>query len=112
MNQVSKADNGLFSEIKQLIDSAKQRAALSVNAELTLLYWQVGKRIFSEILKDERAEYGKAVIGNLAQELTRAFGKGWSKKQLHHCLRFAETFPDEKIVYAVRRQLKQALLTY
>lgn len=105
MNQVSETGNGLFSEIKQLIDSAKQRAALSVNAELTLLYWQVGKRIFSEILKDERGEYGKAVIGNLAQELTRAFGKGWSKKQLHHCLRFSETFPDEKIVYAVRRQL-------
>ncbi len=105
MNPTPTDDKRFFSEIKQLIESAKQRAALSVNAELTLLYWQVGKRIFSEILKDERAEYGKAVIGNLAQALTEAFGKGWSKKQLHHCLCFAETFPDEEIVSALRRQL-------
>ena len=72
--------------------SAKQRAAVSVNAELTVLYWQV------EVLKGERAEYGKLVIENLARDLTGAFGKGWSKKHLHHCLRFVETFPDSEIV--------------
>lgn len=105
MNLNPMADNQLFSEIKELINSAKQRAAVSVNAELTLLYWQVGKRILREILKDERGEYGKTVIANLAKELTSAFGRGWSKKQLHHCTRFAQTFPEEKIVSAVRRQL-------
>ncbi|CAN2049199.1 DUF1016 domain-containing protein [Candidatus Magnetomoraceae bacterium gMMP-13] len=105
MSQSTLTDKRLFTEIKQLIQSAKQRAAVAVNAELTLLYWQVGKRISSEILKGERADYGKEVIKNLARDLTNAFGKGWSKKQLHHCLRFAETFPDEKIVSAVRRQL-------
>jgi len=35
-------------EVKQLIQSAKQRAVVAVNAELTLLYWQVGKRIASD----------------------------------------------------------------
>ena len=30
----------LFNEIKSLIDSARGRAAVAVNAELTLLYWQ------------------------------------------------------------------------
>ena len=92
MSQNQPPDKSLFIEIKQLIQSAKQRAAVAVNAELTLLYWQVGKRISSEVLKDERAEYGIEVIGNLARDLTDAFGKGWSKKHLHHCLRFAETF--------------------
>jgi len=98
-------DKQLFIEIKQLIQSAKQRTAVAVNAELTLLYWQVGKCISNEVLNDKRAEYGKRVIGDLSRDLTNAFGKGWSKKQLHHCLRFAETFSDEKIVSAVRRQL-------
>ncbi|MBT3487375.1 MAG: DUF1016 domain-containing protein [Desulfobacula sp.] len=98
-------DNSLSGEIKQLIQEAKQRVAVSVNIELTLLYWQVGKRISSEVLKNKRAEYGKKIISNLAQDLTRAFGRGWSKKQLHHCLRFAETFPDKAIVSAVQRQL-------
>ena len=95
----------LFGEVKTLIQSARQRAAVAVNAELTLLYWQVGQRIHSEVLNGERAEYGKQVIANLARDLTEAFGKGWSQRQLQHCLRFVEVFPDEQIVSALRREL-------
>jgi len=95
----------LFNDIKSLIESARQRAAVAVNAELTLLYWQVGRRINTEILKGERGEYGKQVIAHLAGQLTGVYGKGWSQKQLLHCLRFAETFADEQIVSALRRQL-------
>ena len=105
MSQSPLVDNALAIEVKQLIQSAKQRAVVAVNAELTLLYWQVGKRIADEVLGGERAEYGKQVIDHLARDLTVAFGKGWNKKQLHHCLRFAETFPDSEIVSALRRQL-------
>ena len=101
----SKQPDNLFGEIKDLIQSAKQRAAVAVNAELTLLYWQVGQRINTEVLKGERADYGKEIITELAKKLTTSFGRGWSNKQLHHCLRFAETFPDPEIVSAVRRQL-------
>ena len=38
-------------------------------------------------------------------QLTQAYGKGWSERQLRHCLYFVETFPDEQIVSALRRQL-------
>jgi len=95
----------LFSEVKELILSAKNRAVVAVNAELTLLYWQVGKRIATEILAGERAEYGRQIIDSLAEKLTNDFGKGWGAKQLRHCVRFAEVFPEESIVYALRRQL-------
>jgi predicted nuclease of restriction endonuclease-like (RecB) superfamily len=95
----------LFSEIRQLIDAAKQRAAVAINSEITLLYWQVGEHIHTEILQGQRAEYGKQIIANLSQKLTQTYGKGWSEKQLRHCLHFAETFPDEQIVSALRRQL-------
>ncbi|WP_333879285.1 PDDEXK nuclease domain-containing protein [Methylobacter sp.] len=105
MNQTPLVDNALVVEVKELIQSAKQRAVVAVNVELTLLYWQVGKRIADEVLNGERAEYGKQVIDHLARDLTLAFGKGWNKKQLHHCLRFAEAFPEPAIVSALRRQL-------
>ena len=95
----------LFSEVRQLIDEAKGRAASAVNAELTWLYWQVGSRIKADVLKEERAEYGKQVIAELSERLTGAYGRGWSEKQLRHCLRFAEGFPDQEIVSAVRREL-------
>lgn len=95
----------LFSEIRGLIDNARQRAAMAVNAELTLLYWQIGQRIRRDVLNDQRADYGAAVITSLAAQLTASYGRGWSEKQLRHCLRFAETFPDEGIVSALRREL-------
>jgi len=98
-------DSSLFTEVKTLIQSAKQQAAVVVNAELTLLYWQVGQRIANEVLKGERADYGKQIIKSLSKQLTQSVGKGWSTQQLHHCLRFSETFPDQEIVYALRRQL-------
>lgn len=92
------AFDGLFKEIRQLIDAAKQRAAIAVNAELTLLYWHIGKRIQTEVLQGQRAEYGKQVIQTLSQRLTQAYGRGWGERQLRNCLRFAEQFPDLEIV--------------
>ena len=40
----------LTQDIVSLVHAAKQRAAVAVNAELTLLYWHVGQRIRQEIL--------------------------------------------------------------
>lgn len=95
----------LFEEIRQLIDTAKQRAAVAVNAELTLLYWNIGRRIRTEVLQEQRGTYGTQAIASLSQQLTQTYGRGWSEKQLRHCLHFAEVFTDEAIVSAVRRQL-------
>lgn len=105
MNEIERSDVSLLGDIRQLIDAARQRVATEVNAELTLLYWQIGKRIGVETLKGERAEYGEHIVATLARQLTTDYGRGWSEKQLRHCLRFAETFPDESIVSALRRQL-------
>jgi predicted nuclease of restriction endonuclease-like (RecB) superfamily len=95
----------LVADIKQLIEQGKNNVAVSVNSEITWLYWSVGKRINKEILKNNRAEYGKQIIVLLAQQLGMEYGKGWGEKHLLHCIRFAETIPDEQIVYALRRQL-------
>jgi predicted nuclease of restriction endonuclease-like (RecB) superfamily len=97
--------NHLFHEIRQLIDTAKQRAAVAINAEITMLYWQVGKRIKTEVLQGQRGEYGKQIIVSLSIQLTQTYGKGWGEKQLRHCLRLAETFPNDQIISALRRQL-------
>ncbi len=95
----------LFNDIKSLIDSARQRATMSVNAELTLLYWQVGKRIRSELLGGERAEYGQQVLPSLAKQLTTQYGKGWSARNLANMMRFAEYFPDVKNLHALSAKL-------
>ena len=95
----------LFSEIRQLIDAAKQRAAVAINAEITLLYWQVGDRIQTEILQRQRAEYGKQVITELSRQLTQTYGKGWSERQLRYCILIAEVFPDQEILHTLCAKL-------
>ena len=95
----------VLQDIRSLIEAARQRVALAVNAELSLLYWQVGRRIQTEVLRGERAAYGEQIFQMLSRQLTLSYGRGWSEKQLRHCLRAAETFADEEILSAVRREL-------
>jgi len=60
------ASTPLLADVRQLIDSARQRVASTVNAELTQLYWQKGSRVNAELLKGQRAEYGKQVVAKLS----------------------------------------------
>ena len=61
MNELVSAS--LLTDIRSLIDEAKTRVAIKVNQEMTLLYWNIGKRIHENVLNSERAEYGEQVIG-------------------------------------------------
>lgn len=102
---VAQLSTQLLPKIQELIDTARVRAANSVNAELTVLYWQIGRLLKEHIVKGKRARYGSQVIERLASALTVRYGKGWSHQQLRHCLHTAETIPDEKVVCALSRQL-------
>jgi predicted nuclease of restriction endonuclease-like (RecB) superfamily len=112
MSQAPLVDSLLVTEIKQMIQSAKQGAVVAVNVELTLLYWQVGKRIADEVLGGERAEYGKQVMSSLGQQLTLDYGKGWSKRNLAQMVKFSEIFPDFQIVQTLSAQLSWSHFTY
>ena len=104
-NNISKNQNNLFADIKSLIEQSKQQIAVVVNSTMTMLYWQVGSRIKTDILQNKRAGYGQEIVKQLSVNLTEQYGKGWSEKHLRHCLRFAETFSDVQIVSTVWRQL-------
>lgn len=54
--------SALTSDLRELILSARQTVARGVNAALVILYWQVGQRLRTEVLKVERAEYGKEIL--------------------------------------------------
>ena len=102
---VEKLSIDVFSDIRSIINDSKAAVAQSVNSTVTAMYWHIGNRIKVEILNNKRAEYGKEIVGTLARQLAVEFGKGWSRKQLFHCLRFSEAFPDLAIVSTLWRQL-------
>ena len=96
----------LVSDVRQMIEETRSMVATAVNAGLTVLYWNIGKRINEEILKGERAEYGEEIVANLSQTSNcRNMAMDFQLKNLRHMIQFAETFPDEQIVSALRRQL-------
>ena len=95
----------LVTDVRALIEAARGRVATSINAELTQLYWHVGYRLNSELLRGQRASYGQQVITTLARQLAADYGKGWSDRQLRYCLRLAEIFPDASILHTVCSQL-------
>jgi hypothetical protein len=95
----------LFTEVSRLIQEARVRVARTVNSELIMLYWSIGNTIKTDILQNNRGEYGKQVVKGLSVQLTEQFGKGWSEHQLRHCLRTAEVFTHDEILYALRTQL-------
>lgn len=79
--------------------------AQTVNAELTSLYWNIGKRIRADILKEKRAEYGQEILQSLSAKLVTEFGRGYSARNLANMVRFAEVYPDERILQSLIAKL-------
>lgn len=99
------AETALFEDLRQLVSSARQRVASSVNSEMISLYWQVGCRIKRDVLQSSRAAYGQQIVRRCADFLSAEFGAGWGFRTLQHCVRAAYTFSESEIVYAMRTQL-------
>ena len=98
-------DAPLYSEIRELIEETRVAVAVTVNTGLTMLYWNVGKRIREEILKSERAEDGKKIVQSLSAQLTAEFGRGWSARNINSMIQFSEILPEKRIAQAVTAQL-------
>ena len=80
----------LLTDIRSLIFSARQQVAQAVNAGLTMLYWEIGRRIRQDILEENRAAYGKEIVAALGRQLGSEFGRGFGEKNLHRMVQFAE----------------------
>ena len=96
---------GLLTDIRGLIEDTRQNVARSVNSALVLLYWHVGKRIKDDVLKQKRAGYGDRIVATLSYRLTADYGRGFGRRNLFRMIRFAEVFPDPRIVSALMAQL-------
>ncbi len=95
----------ILADLRELIHSARRRVATVANAEQTLLYWQLGRRIAHENLTEGRAEYGKQILATVSQELMAEFGRGFTYTAIIRMVQFFQLFPDEQIVATLSAQL-------
>ena len=92
-----------ISNIRTIILSARESAIRSVDTVRVQMYWKLGERIFIEEQKgQDRAEYGAYLLQNVALEIEKEFGSGFSVRQLERARQFYRTYP---IATALRTQL-------
>ena len=106
INSGSVEQQSLIKDLRQIIEQARGHVAATANYELTMMYWHIGERINREVLGNQRAEYGKQIVAQVAQQLQETYGeKGFEKSSLTRMMKFAKLFPDRQIVAQVARQL-------
>ena len=95
----------LISDLKDLIEQARQHVSSTANSTLTMLYWKMGERIQREVLEDGRAGYGEKIVSTLSTQLVNDYGEAFGLRSLRRMVQFAIAFPDEAIVATLSRQL-------
>ena len=95
----------LLNDISQLIEQSKNFVIVQANSVMTMLFWNVGKRINEDILKNKRADYGKQIVATLSRQLTEKYGNNFAAKNLRRMMQFADKFLDMEIVATLSRQL-------
>jgi predicted nuclease of restriction endonuclease-like (RecB) superfamily len=100
------ATQSLIQDLRQIIEQARGHVAATANYELTMMYWHIGERINREVLDNQRAEYGKQIVAQVARQLQEEYGrKGFDVKSIRRMMQFASLFADEQIVAQAARQL-------
>lgn len=91
---ITKTSSGqVFDKIAGLIEKARQKIATTINEEMVLLYWNIGKTIKEEIMKSKRAEYGEQIVQSLTAQLTPRYGRGFSKRNLWNMIKLYDEYP-------------------
>lgn len=94
MSNFTKTDN-IMNDMRKIIEGSQKTAHQAVNTILVQRNWLIGYRIASEELNGEdRADYGAEVIKKLSFELTKEFGKGYTKSNLYSFYSFYKTYPE------------------
>lgn len=104
--------DGVLNELVSLIESARHISVRAVNTVMTATYWEVGHRLVEYEQKGKkRAKYGKALLQELAQDLTAKFGRGFSVDNLETMRLFYLTYPPTSISETVSRKFTLENLT-
>lgn len=96
----------ILSEVVDLLESSRRASARAVNVCMTVTYWQIGRRIVEwEQAGKERATYGEALLNRLSADLTKRFGRGFSRQNLQQMRQFYRIYPPEKICQTLSGKL-------
>ncbi len=89
----------LFERVVTILEEARANVVRSVNINMVLAYWLIGREIIEEVQKGEkRAEYGKNVVENLSKQLTQKYGRGFAVQTLWNFRKFYLVYSDKSAI--------------
>ena len=91
---MTKLDPSFYSQIKEILLSARNKVYATANFAMVEAYWNIGKSIVEKQGGEARAEYGKRLIAELSAKMTLDFGKGFTVANLQNMRLFYLTFPN------------------
>ena len=92
-NQIAKGIDALYDTINKIIEDARNTVYRTTNFTMVNAYWHIGRAIVDEEQNgSERAEYGKELIKQLAKQLTKKYGRGFTETNLKYMRQFYRFF--------------------
>ena len=102
MGDVNLMEQDFYVEIKQILNSAREKVYKTANFAMVEAYWNIGKCIVEKQGGKDKAEYGTQLIKNLSVRMVKDFGKGFTPANLANMRQFYLTFSN---FYALRSEL-------
>ena len=115
MNEIEKnsrivatvSTQSLIQDLRQIIEQARGHVAATANYELTMMYWHIGERINREVLDNQRAEYGKQIVAQVARQLQTEFDiRGLDEKNVRRMKQFVTVDHADKNLKGLRCSMK------
>ena len=101
-NKQEIVESNFYSEVKHILDSAREKVYRTANFAMVEAYWNIGKLIVEKQGGAEKAEYGANLIKQLSVQMIKDFGKGFAPSNLMNMRQFYLTFPN---FYALSSEL-------
>ena len=90
---ISLRGNDLMDRVLSILEQARANVVRAVNSNMVIAYWLIGREIVEELQRGEdRAEYGKQVVGNLSKQLTQRYSSGYSVTTLQYFRKFYQVY--------------------
>ena len=96
----------LFNRISELIEQSRRFAVNAVNVAEVRTRFEVGRHIFEDEQRGERATYGQQMLKNLSARLMEHYGNDWSYDTLKRCRFFYQAYANTSIGATVLPQFR------
>ena len=105
IGKIDQVSDHLFEGVTEIIDDARTKVAVYVNAHASMTFWNVGKYIIDDLEYQTYSAYGQKILATLSQRLTNRYGKGYTYSALTRMMKVARLYGDREMFATLSQTL-------